>query len=158
MVVSPDHVVGTPGEKGRVYINQVHRVAGDGSHYVQVVAPDEAVRLVCSPVAEVHPLHDLRGQVYAWVELVVALTPVPAFGFGLRGDAPESGGSPVELLLLGERFYRFVILRLIGGGGSIIEYINKYGKISKSGSRKRRGVFKKLGRGRWWWAGEGLGY
>lgn len=117
MVVSPDFVVATSGEEGRVYVNQIHRVAGDGSHYVQVVAPDEAVRLVRSPVAEVHPFYDLRGQVDAGVELVVALTPVPAFGFGLRGDAPESGGSPVELLLLGERFYCFVVLRLIGGGG-----------------------------------------
>ena len=83
---------------------------------MQVVAPDESVRFVGLPVAEVHPLHDLRGQVYAGVELVIALTPVPSFRFGLRGDAPESDGSPVELLLLGERFYRFVVLRLIGGG------------------------------------------
>ena len=83
---------------------------------MQVVAPDEAVRFVGLPVAEVHPLHNLRGQVDSGVKPVKPLTPVPAFGFGLRGDAPESGGSPVELLLLGERFYCFVVLRLIGGG------------------------------------------
>ena len=69
---------------------------------MQVVAPDEAVRLVVLGGAEGHTLHDLGGQVDAGVELAEALSPVPSLGLRLHRDRAETGRGAVELLLLRE--------------------------------------------------------
>ncbi len=99
VLVAPDHVVDAVGEEGRVDVDQVDAFGGQLAHDVQVVAPDQAVRLQVRS-AKADALHDLGGQMH--LRIVVAKTGPPGFPpqrRARRRHVPKPRRRPVELLL-----------------------------------------------------------
>ena len=129
VVVAPDDIVLPAGEKGRVNVNQIHAVSGNLPHYMQVVAPNQAVGFVGLVVAQPHPFHNLHREVDQGVVAAKVLPAVPAFGFGFYGDIAETDGGTVELLLAGQRFVaagvvvgRFGFRFGVGVGGELLRH------------------------------------
>ncbi len=106
VLVSPDHVVDAVREERRVDVDEVDALRGQRAHHMQVVAPDQAVRLQLRR-AEADTLHHLRRQPYVRVVVAEAgVARVPALGHIGNGHVPEARGRAVDALLLRQRDLR----------------------------------------------------
>ena len=127
VVVAPNHVVLSSGEEGRVYVDEVHAVGRYLAHDVEVVAPDEAVRLMGGGHAESDALGYLRGQADAGVVALKAALSVPALRLGFDRNVPETRGGAVKLFLSGQAFRDCVVV----GVGLMLRHAG-FSKLSRA--------------------------